>query len=282
VPGHQFEDQSISSGQEPQSRAPTPRIGRRLRAARARKGLELQDVERALCIRARHLRALEAERFDELPAEAYARAFLREYADHLGLNGDELVGAFDARVPRDEPVDETIEPDLDDRSVWLYAERLAQLLPVSLGALLTGIVIAVLGLVAWQVSRQPEAPSGKAANHAAAAPVKQLRIAIPETHPRRLPRRTAPAPPPRRLARLVLTPTSGDCWLLVRAGTAEGRVLYEGTVHPGGSVRFARERLWIRTGAPWNLAVRLNGRLVGGLPTRPGNVVVTAGGVQTA
>jgi transcriptional regulator with XRE-family HTH domain len=284
VPGQQFEGQSVSSGQDPQGRGPTPRIGRRLRAARARKGLELQDVERALCIRSRHLRALEAERFDELPEEAYARAFLREYADHLGLKGEELVRAFDARLALDEPVDDTIEPELADRSVWLYVERVARLLPVSLGALMAGILIAALALVAWQVSRQPRSPSATAVNRAAAAaaPVAQPRIAVPKTHPRRPPRRSAPAPAPRRLARLVLTPTAGDCWLLVRAGTADGRVLYEGTVHPGGSVRFARERLWIRTGAPWNLAVRLNGRLVGGLPKRPDNVVVTAGGLQAA
>jgi hypothetical protein len=261
------------------ARPSVPRIGRRLRAARRRKGLEVEDVERALCIRARHLRALEAEHFDELPAAAYARAFLREYADYVGLKGDELVRALDERFRLDEPIEETADLELAERSVWLYAERLARLLPVSLGALLTAIVIAALGLAAWQLSRQGQSPSPARVDHAA-EPVALPHLTAPEPYPQSRPRRAEPAQ--HRLARLVLTPTSGDCWLLVRVGTADGRVLYEGTLHPGGSVRFARTKLWIRTGAPWNLAVRLNGRAVGGLPTRPGNVVVTAGGLQAA
>src|SRR5947199_5150142 len=36
-------------------------------------------------IRARQLQALEEERFDWLPGDAYARSFLRTYADYLGL-----------------------------------------------------------------------------------------------------------------------------------------------------------------------------------------------------
>jgi transcriptional regulator with XRE-family HTH domain len=280
VPGRQVEGQSIPPVEDAENGRPSvPRIGRRLRAARRRKGLEVEDVERALCIRARHLRALEAENFDELPAVAYARAFLREYADYVGLKGEELVRALDERFRLDEPIEETADFELAERSVWLYAERLARLLPVSLGALLTAIVIAALGLAAWQLSRQPQSPSAARVDHAA-EPVAQPRLTAPETYPQSPPRRAEPAQ--HRLARLVLTPTSGDCWLLVRVGTADGRVLYEGTLHPGGSVRFARKKLWIRTGAPWNLAVRLNGRAVGGLPTRPGNVVVTAGGLQAA
>ena len=282
MPGRQVEGQSVPPVEDTEHGRPSaPRIGRRLRAARRRKGLEVEDVERALCIRARHLRALEAERFDELPALAYARAFLREYADYVGLKGDELVRALDERFRLDEPIEETANVELAERSVWLYAERLARLLPVSLGALISAIVITALGLLAWQLSRQPPSPSAAHArvDHAA-EPVAQPRLAAPETYPQTAPRRTEPAQ--HRVARLVLTPTSGDCWLLVRVGTADGRVLYEGTLHPGGSVRFARKKLWVRTGAPWNLAVRLNGRAVGGLPTRPGNVVVTAGGLQAA
>jgi hypothetical protein len=282
VPGQQVEGQSVPPGEEPSTRASAPRIGRRLRAARARKGVELEDVERALCIRTRHLRALEAERFDELPADAYARAFLREYADYLGLKGEDLVRALDERRALDEPIDETIEPEPAERSVWVYAEHIARLLPVSLGALTTALVISALTLVAWQMHRQ-SSPSASSVGQAA-APTEQPARTVPDAYAPRPPRRVAPAPaaPAPRLARLVLTPTSGDCWLLVRVGTRDGRVLYEGTLHPGGSLRFARDRLWIRTGAPWNLAVRLNGRIVGGLPTRPGNVVVTAGGLQAA
>src|SRR5919197_705017 len=63
-------------------------IGSTLREARTRQELELGDAERATRIRARYLGALEEERFDQLPAEAYAKAFLRTYADFLGLDGE--------------------------------------------------------------------------------------------------------------------------------------------------------------------------------------------------
>ncbi len=66
-------------------------LGSTLREARTRQGLELRDAAEATRIRVKFLAALEGERFGELPAEAYARAFLRTYAEFLGLDGDVYV-----------------------------------------------------------------------------------------------------------------------------------------------------------------------------------------------
>jgi len=53
--------------------------------------LELSEVERATRIRAKYLKALEDEGFDVLPAAAYAKGFLRTYADFLGLDAQRFV-----------------------------------------------------------------------------------------------------------------------------------------------------------------------------------------------
>ncbi len=77
-------------------------IGATLREARERQGLELPQIERALKIRARQLQALEEERFDWLPGDAYARSFLRTYADYLGLEWQLYLAEYDSRFRRHE------------------------------------------------------------------------------------------------------------------------------------------------------------------------------------
>src|SRR5207247_3294757 len=45
-------------------------------------------------IRAAQLRAIEEDRLDALPAEAYARGFVRAYADQLAIDADAAVRLF--------------------------------------------------------------------------------------------------------------------------------------------------------------------------------------------
>jgi cytoskeleton protein RodZ len=71
-----------------------PRIGRTLRKARTDRGLELADVERATKIRAKFLEAMEEERWDALPAPAYARGFLDIYARYLDLDREALLDQY--------------------------------------------------------------------------------------------------------------------------------------------------------------------------------------------
>lgn len=65
-------------------------VGARLRDARSRRRLGLPEVEAAIKIRARYLRAIENEEWDQLPGDTYARAFIRTYGSYLGLDGERL------------------------------------------------------------------------------------------------------------------------------------------------------------------------------------------------
>jgi len=69
-------------------------IGPALRKAREHRGLTLDEAARDTKLRSEQLRALEAEEFDALGGEVYARAALRSYATYLGLDPDKVMGAY--------------------------------------------------------------------------------------------------------------------------------------------------------------------------------------------
>jgi cytoskeleton protein RodZ len=69
-------------------------IGATLREARARRKLDLTEVEAAIKIRVRYLQAIENEEWDALPGGAYTRGFIRTYAVYLGLDGDRLADDY--------------------------------------------------------------------------------------------------------------------------------------------------------------------------------------------
>jgi cytoskeleton protein RodZ len=65
-----------------------------LKATREALGLDLRDVAEVLRIRYPYLEAIEGNRFDDLPGSTYAVGFVRTYAEHLGLEGAEVVARF--------------------------------------------------------------------------------------------------------------------------------------------------------------------------------------------
>jgi hypothetical protein len=88
-----------------------PQVGEELRMARTERGIELSEVERVTKIRVKFLRAMEEERWEELPAPVYARSFLSTYARFLGLDDQALVDQYRATVEgadRTEPFPHTV------------------------------------------------------------------------------------------------------------------------------------------------------------------------------
>ncbi|MFN2149808.1 MAG: helix-turn-helix domain-containing protein [Anaerolineales bacterium] len=70
-------------------------IGNLLRETRERLGLTLGEIERTTHIRVARLEALERGDLESMPSEAQARGFLRNYADALGLDPEELLARYD-------------------------------------------------------------------------------------------------------------------------------------------------------------------------------------------
>jgi cytoskeleton protein RodZ len=67
-------------------------IGATLRSERLRRNLDLRQISEELKISSRFLEAIEAEHFDKLPGGIFTRAFVRQYAQLLGLDAEELAG----------------------------------------------------------------------------------------------------------------------------------------------------------------------------------------------
>lgn len=90
-------------------------IGDKLRSARKAKGMSIEDVEKITKIQRRYLAAIENNEFDQLPGDFYVRAFIRQYADVVGLDGKELLEDFQSEVPEAKP-EEYVENSIDNKS----------------------------------------------------------------------------------------------------------------------------------------------------------------------
>src|SRR3954452_8057926 len=80
-------------------------IGNTLRETRMRQRIDIVEVEAATKIRAKYLRALENEEWDQLPGPTFVRTFLRTYGDYLGLDSKMLVEEYKQRFERPGPQD---------------------------------------------------------------------------------------------------------------------------------------------------------------------------------
>ena len=234
-------------------------IGASLREARTRRGLSAADVHKGIRIRERYLTALEEERWDMLPGEAYTKGFLRTYAEFLGLNGNLYIDEYNARIAhRDEEplVPEAIQSKRKPRN---------SVLRTLVGILVLGAAVA--GLAAWRLGGASTPPPAKAQS-----PVVPV---------------SAPAPvvakPKVTLAPVfaVLKATRGRSWLQMRADGANGRLLFQGFIEQGTTKKVSLDHaVWVRLGRPDLLDLTLGGRLVTPHTANPANLILTRAGAR--
>ena len=248
-------------------------IGGSLREARLKRGLTAADVQKAIRIRDRYLQALEEERWEVLPGDAYVKGFLRTYADYLGLDGNLYVDEYNNRFAHDEEL--PFVPERFARS----GSRLGGgglLRPV---IVIVAIVAIVAAVAAWGLS-------GSAGNHKQGTPPASTptTTATPPTTSKKKTKKHEHHVVAALPSRAVLVASRGDCWLWIRSGGASGPTVYEATLTQGKTlpVDLRKGPVWIDVGDPPSLDVRLGGKLVTGLPKQAGNVLLTRTGLKPA
>ena len=125
-------------------------IGERLKEAREKKLLTIEQVQKATRIYSSILMALEEGRCDSLLTPTYVKGFLKKYAGHLGLDADAFLKDYSASRPQDAGKESILglkEVELRKASILPKIARFLVILVI-----LTAI-ISLIGLVSSKLKR---------------------------------------------------------------------------------------------------------------------------------
>ncbi|GAB6092431.1 helix-turn-helix domain-containing protein [Furfurilactobacillus curtus] len=160
----------------------TPTIGQKLQEARSEKGLTIDDVQQATKIQRRYLIAIEDGQFDELPGDFYVRAFIKQYAQTVGLDGDELLRDYNDQLPQAAatnvmPVTEEQPATREPKTAKIGQEssgldRLRSLLPIIIVSVIVVIILGTIWAFAVRSGRQSSNNSAVSSSHVAVSSSK--------------------------------------------------------------------------------------------------------------
>jgi len=126
-------------------------LGTRLKEARIAKGYSLEDLQDLTKIQKRYLSGIENGKFDMMPGPFYVRAFIKQYAEAVDLNPDEMLELYKKEVPEpeSEPVQTVSSVPLRSRGIARSRNRIAEVLPKIIVALFIILAIVVVWTF-WQ------------------------------------------------------------------------------------------------------------------------------------
>jgi len=125
-------------------------LGQKLKEARGTKGLSIDQLHEITKIQKRHLVAIEEGNYDVLPGAFYARAFIKQYADAVGLSGEELLVEYQSTIPQSEKRDvpqvstgQKTQETMQKSSSWPIADHMPKIL--------VALLVIAVGVVIWFV-----------------------------------------------------------------------------------------------------------------------------------
>jgi cytoskeletal protein RodZ len=207
--------------------------------------LSLEDVARATLLRKSVLESMEAGGPPE--PNGYFKSYARRYAQYLGLNGDEVVGAFagssaSAVADSDAPA---AQPSGRGRSVLAVPAYKKKRSLVSTGLIVVAALVAAVILLSREWPSTVTVPGGQ--TNPSSTPSVPATPSTPET---------VPAVPVDGATTLRFASTTQRAWLEI---TVDGNVVFSGVLLPGDSTQSAGSHIVVDFGNAMYTQVTVNG-----------------------
>lgn len=232
-------------------------FGENLRRERELRGIELREIAEATKISLRFLQALEQDRPEVLPGGIFPKAFVRQYARHLGLDPERVAVEFEhqARIVAAEQAPRPGPPvPSAARAAWPW---------ILAGG---GLVVAAVGFLLAQRGRSLPASPPESTPVAAASGPAPLSFPSDRVYPPPAPGAAEPA----AADGLVLDLEAKErCWVAVQV---DGVKQIDRVLQQGETERVQAEKeIVLHVGNAGGLGFSLNGR-PGASLGRPGEV----------
>lgn len=127
-------------------------LGTRLKEARLAKGYSLDDLQEMTKIQKRYLVAIEEGNYSIMPGSFYIRAFIKQYAEAVGLDYDQLLDNYKNELPQQpkEEVAQSISNSPARRRIrTVSSSRFMESLPKIIFALFIIVILIVIWFL-WQ------------------------------------------------------------------------------------------------------------------------------------
>lgn len=241
-------------------------IGDLLRRERERQNLSIKDIEKATSIRALYIDAIEKGEYKTLPGEVYAKGFVRNYANYLKLNANEIVNAFNEEMhPQEEmqvagssSVEEARQEQSTERNREEYRgpkitslesypmEKSSHGVRNALMVAVVVFVVAFAALIAFGGDEEPSAPAPRA-----------------KTQTQQGQKQTEAAPKAAADGVEVKLSFTDRCWTEV---VVDGKTEFEGTAEKGKVLTLkGKDKVRITAGNAGALNYSLNGKDMGAI-----------------
>ena len=242
-------------------------IGDLLRRERERQNLSIKDIEKATSIRALYIDAIEKGEYKTLPGEVYAKGFVRNYANYLKLNANEIVNAFNEEMhPQEElqaaagssSAEEARQEQSAERNREEYRgpkitslesypmEKSSHGVRNALMVAVAVFVVAFAALIAFGGDEEPSAPAPRA-----------------KTQTQQGQKQTEAAPKPAADSVEVKLSFTDRCWTEV---VVDGKTEFEGTAEKGKVLTLkGKDKVRITAGNAGALNYSLNGKDMGAI-----------------
>ena len=242
-------------------------IGDLLRRERERQNLSIKDIEKATSIRALYIDAIEKGEYKTLPGEVYAKGFVRNYANYLKLNANEIVNAFNEEMHPQEELHEAAESSSAEEARQVQSvernreeyrgpkitslesypmEKSSHGVRNALMVAVAVFAVALVALIAFGGDEEPSAPAPRA-----------------KTQTQQGQKQTEAAPKPAADGVEVKLRFTDLCWTEV---VVDGKTEFEGTAEKGKVLTLkGKDKVRITAGNAGALNYSLNGKDMGAI-----------------